>query len=46
VLLRSHWLNPIGRLRPGVSLDQVRDDVRAVRARIADTSPAWKQDWG
>jgi predicted permease len=41
-----HWLNPVARLKPGVSLDLARQDVLAVRSRIADTIPAWKQDWG
>ena len=40
-----HWLNPVGRLRPGVSLAQAQEDVLAVRARIADLIPRWKQDW-
>ena len=40
-----HWLNPIGRLKPGVTLAQAQQDVLAVRARIADTIPAWKRDW-
>ncbi|MDP2320377.1 MAG: ABC transporter permease [Acidobacteriota bacterium] len=41
----SHWLNPVGRLKPGVSLEQARSDVLSVRAQIADTIPAWKKDW-
>ena len=40
-----HWLNPVGRLKPGVTLDQAQQDVLAVRARIADLIPAWKKDW-
>jgi putative ABC transport system permease protein len=40
-----HWLNPIGRLKPGVTLAQAQDDVLAVRARIADLIPQWKKDW-
>ena len=40
-----HWLNPIGRLKPGVTLAQAQDDVLAVRARIADRIPQWKQQW-
>ena len=31
-----HWLNPVGRLKPGVTLAQAEQDVLAVRARIAD----------
>ena len=40
-----HWLNPVGRLKPGVTVAQAQQDVLAVRARIADTIPAWKRDW-
>ena len=40
-----HWLNPVGRLKPGVTLDQAQQDVLAVRAQIADLIPAWKKDW-
>jgi putative ABC transport system permease protein len=40
-----HWLNPVGRLKPGVTLDQAQQDVVAVRAQIADLIPAWKKDW-
>ena len=41
----SHWLNPVGRLKPGVSIVQAQADVLEVRARIADLIPAWKKDW-
>jgi predicted permease len=41
----SHWLNPVARIRPGVSLEQAEADLLAVRAQIADTIPAWKKDW-
>ena len=41
----SHWLNPVARLKPGVSIEQAHADLLAVRARIADTIPAWKKDW-
>ncbi len=40
-----HWLNPVGRLKPGVTLAQAQDDVLAVRARISDLIPQWKKDW-
>ena len=40
-----HWLNPVGRLKPGVTLEQAQQDVLAVRAPIADLIPAWKKDW-
>ena len=41
----SHWLNPVGRLKPGVSIEQAQTDVLAVRAQIADQIPAWKKNW-
>ncbi|MFA5909691.1 MAG: ABC transporter permease [Vicinamibacterales bacterium] len=41
----SHWLNPVGRLKPGVTIAQAQEDMLAVRARIADVIPQWKQDW-
>jgi predicted permease len=41
----SHWLNPVGRLKPGVTLAQAQADVLGVRARIADQIPQWKKDW-
>jgi putative ABC transport system permease protein len=40
-----HWLNPVGRLRAGVTMAQAQQDVLAVRARIADVIPDWKKDW-
>jgi putative ABC transport system permease protein len=40
-----HWLNPVGRLKPGVTLEQAQQDVLAVRTRIADLIPAWKKEW-
>lgn len=42
----NHWLNPVGRLKPGVSVEQAREDMRAVRASINDLIPEWKRDWG
>ena len=41
----SHWLNPLARLKPGVSIEQAHADLLAVRAQIADTIPAWKKNW-
>lgn len=42
----NHWLAPVGRLKPGVSIDMAREDVRAVRASIDDLMPDWKREWG
>lgn len=41
----EHWLNPVGRLRPGVTIDQAQADMLRVRAGLADVIPAWKKDW-
>lgn len=41
----AHWLNPVGRLKPGVSLAQAQADLLDARAQIADLIPAWKKDW-
>jgi putative ABC transport system permease protein len=42
----SHFLNPIGRLKPGVTLEDAQADMTAARAEIADLIPQWKKDWG
>jgi putative ABC transport system permease protein len=41
----AHWVNPVGRLKSGVSIDAARADLLAARAQIADIVPAWKKDW-
>ena len=41
-----HWLNPVGRLKPGITMEQAVEDMRAVRASINDLVPEWKRDWG
>ncbi|HWI17543.1 MAG TPA: ABC transporter permease, partial [Vicinamibacterales bacterium] len=41
----SHWLNPVGRLKPGVTLAQAQDDLLGIRARIANQIPQWKKGW-
>ena len=45
VAASSHWLNPVGRVKPGVTLAQAQGDVLAVRTRLAELIPAWKKDW-
>ncbi|MGH9219408.1 MAG: ABC transporter permease, partial [Vicinamibacterales bacterium] len=42
----NHWLNPVGRLKPGVTLEQAQEEMRTVRASIDDLIPEWKRDWG
>lgn len=41
----SHWLNPVGRLKPGVTIEQAQADMLSVRSQIAPLIPAWKQKW-
>ena len=41
----SHFLNPVGRLKPGVTIDEAQRDMLAARAAIADLIPQWKKDW-
>jgi putative ABC transport system permease protein len=41
----SHFLNPIGRLKPGVSIADAQLDMLAARAAIDDLIPQWKKDW-
>ena len=40
----QHWLNPIGRLRAGVSLDQARAKMNILRASL--NSVIYQKDWG
>ncbi|HEY6338394.1 MAG TPA: ABC transporter permease [Candidatus Sulfotelmatobacter sp.] len=41
-----HWLLTMGRLKPGVSLQQARADMDAVTSHIADVYPATNKGWG
>jgi putative ABC transport system permease protein len=40
----QHWLNPIGRLRTGVSIQQARARMTALRASLNDV--IFQKDWG
>jgi putative ABC transport system permease protein len=40
----QHWLNPSGRLRPGVSIQQARARMNALRASLNDV--IFQKDWG
>ncbi len=42
----AHWLSVVGRLRPGVSLEPARADMRAVYAGLASELPQWKRKDG
>ena len=41
-----HYLSAIARLKPGVSLEQAQAEMSQIAARIAETYPAIKKDWG
>ena len=41
----SHFLNPVGRLKPGITIDDAQRDMLAARAAIADLIPQWKKEW-
>ena len=41
-----HWLTAIGRLEPGVTLQQARDQMETIGARIAAVSPDSNKGWG
>lgn len=44
-LRESHWLGVHGRVRPGVGLTQVREQMRAIRSAMMEVTPFWKRDW-
>ncbi|MFZ0426818.1 MAG: ABC transporter permease [Acidobacteriota bacterium] len=41
----SMWLRVVGRLRPGVSLVQAREEMRQVSADLEGVNPVWKKGW-
>ena len=41
----SMWLRVVGRLRPGVSLEQARQEMRKVSAGLESVNPSWKKGW-
>jgi putative ABC transport system permease protein len=41
-----HWLNAIGRLAPGVTLEQARNQMNTIGARIAVVYPDSNRGWG
>jgi putative ABC transport system permease protein len=40
-----HWLGAVGRLRRGVTVEQAREEMRAVGASLATLQPPFKKDW-
>ena len=41
-----HWIVAMGRLKPGVSIQQAQADMSAVTARIASENPKTNSGWG
>jgi predicted permease len=41
-----HWLGAIGRMKPGVTLDQVRADLSTVAAQVEQAYPETNKGWG
>ena len=42
----THWLNIVGRLKPGVSAEQAEAALSMVAARLAQEFPETNKDWG
>jgi len=40
-----HWLGAVGRLRAGVTLEQAREEMRAVSAGLSIQQPEFKRKW-
>jgi len=41
-----HWLTVMGRLKPGVTLEQANAEMGVIASRIAEAFPASKKGWG
>jgi putative ABC transport system permease protein len=41
-----HWFTAVGRLKPGVTLEQAQTEMDAIGARIAQAYPDIKKGWG
>jgi putative ABC transport system permease protein len=42
----NHVIRVVGRLRPGISLDRARDEMRRIAAAMEQEFPATNKDWG
>jgi putative ABC transport system permease protein len=42
----SHFLSPVGRLRPGATLERANAEMAAIAGRLAQTYPETNQGWG
>jgi len=41
----THWLSVRGRLRPGITLSQAREQMHAIDAALTEITPFWKRNW-
>jgi putative ABC transport system permease protein len=41
----AHWLNVIGRIKPGLTVEQARAEVNALSARLKPLYPGYKKNW-
>lgn len=41
-----HWLGAVGRMKPGVSVDQIRADMSAIATQLEQSYPNTNKDWG
>lgn len=42
----AHWMSAVGRLKPGVTIEQANLELNAIKKRSRDLYPHWKRDWG
>ncbi len=42
----SHFLNAVGRVKPGVSIEQAQRELSSIAARLAEQYPDSNRDWG
>jgi predicted permease len=40
-----HWFGAVGRLRPGVTVEQAQEEMRAISASLSSVQPAFKREW-
>jgi predicted permease len=40
-----HWFGAVGRLRPGVTVEQAGEEMRAISASLSSVQPAFKRQW-
>ena len=38
-----HWLNSVARMKPGITLEQAREQMSAIDASLNHVTPAWKK---